>query len=181
MRIFWYFMLLFHQFFFVYNEFKYKSITAHNYFIHQNYQHGSINRKKSVQIHSGVGCFMVSLGLIYCKPSWHYYCLAFGFMQAFRWHVTVRQCFPFFCSKLYFFCDDLFGILRTCFCVGYVWVEICDCYPGQVVNYWAEKGVSGFTVFKFRLKRIEGQPELTTNQVCTLSDFCLLVDSAWIA
>ncbi|CAO2828670.1 unnamed protein product [Amaranthus hypochondriacus] len=35
----------------------------------------------------------------------------------------------------------------------------------KVVNYWAEKGVSGFTVFKFRMKRIEGQPELTTNQV----------------
>ncbi|CAK9166163.1 unnamed protein product [Ilex paraguariensis] len=35
----------------------------------------------------------------------------------------------------------------------------------QVVNYWAEKGVSGFTVFKFRLKRLEGQPLMTTNQV----------------
>ncbi|KAL2939652.1 Histone-lysine N-methyltransferase H3 lysine-9 specific SUVH4 [Bienertia sinuspersici] len=35
----------------------------------------------------------------------------------------------------------------------------------KVVNYWAEKGVSGFTVYKFRLKRMEGQPELTTNQV----------------
>lgn len=35
----------------------------------------------------------------------------------------------------------------------------------KVVNYWAEKGVSGFTVYKFRLKRLEGQPELTTNQV----------------
>ncbi|KAK9678085.1 hypothetical protein RND81_11G187000 [Saponaria officinalis] len=35
----------------------------------------------------------------------------------------------------------------------------------NVVNYWAEKGVSGFTVFKFRLKRLEGQPELTTTQV----------------
>ncbi|XP_057530846.1 histone-lysine N-methyltransferase, H3 lysine-9 specific SUVH4-like [Amaranthus tricolor] len=35
----------------------------------------------------------------------------------------------------------------------------------KVVNYWAEKGVSGFTVYKFRMKRIEGQPELTTNQV----------------
>ncbi|VFQ79998.1 unnamed protein product [Cuscuta campestris] len=35
----------------------------------------------------------------------------------------------------------------------------------KVVNYWAEKGVSGFTVYKFRLKRIEGQPPLTTNQV----------------
>ncbi|MED6220910.1 Histone-lysine N-methyltransferase, H3 lysine-9 specific suvh4 [Stylosanthes scabra] len=35
----------------------------------------------------------------------------------------------------------------------------------QVVKYWAEKGISGFTVYKFRLRRIEGQPVLTTNQV----------------
>uniref|UniRef100_A0A803MZI4 Uncharacterized protein n=1 Tax=Chenopodium quinoa TaxID=63459 RepID=A0A803MZI4_CHEQI len=35
----------------------------------------------------------------------------------------------------------------------------------QVVNYWAEKGISGYTVYKFRLKRLEGQPELTTTQV----------------
>ncbi|XP_022888854.1 histone-lysine N-methyltransferase, H3 lysine-9 specific SUVH4-like isoform X1 [Olea europaea var. sylvestris] len=35
----------------------------------------------------------------------------------------------------------------------------------QVVKYWAEKGVSGFTVYKFRLKRLDGQPPLTTNQV----------------
>lgn len=35
----------------------------------------------------------------------------------------------------------------------------------KVVNYWAEKGVSGFTVYKFRLRRCEGQPPLTTNQV----------------
>ncbi|XP_075106687.1 histone-lysine N-methyltransferase, H3 lysine-9 specific SUVH4 [Nicotiana tabacum] len=35
----------------------------------------------------------------------------------------------------------------------------------RVVNYWAEKGISGFTVFKYRLKRVEGQPVLTTNQV----------------
>ncbi|KAF5958610.1 hypothetical protein HYC85_005835 [Camellia sinensis] len=35
----------------------------------------------------------------------------------------------------------------------------------KVINYWAEKGVSGFTVYKFRLKRLEGQPLLTTNQV----------------
>ncbi|PHU27821.1 Histone-lysine N-methyltransferase, H3 lysine-9 specific SUVH4 [Capsicum chinense] len=38
----------------------------------------------------------------------------------------------------------------------------------KVVNYWAEKGISGFTVYKFRLKRIEGQPALTTNQVSPL-------------
>ncbi|KAK6928600.1 SET domain [Dillenia turbinata] len=37
----------------------------------------------------------------------------------------------------------------------------------KVVKYWAEKGISGFTVFKFRLKRLEGQPDLTTNQVQT--------------
>ncbi|KAL2544411.1 Histone-lysine N-methyltransferase [Forsythia ovata] len=35
----------------------------------------------------------------------------------------------------------------------------------KVVKYWAEKGVSGFTVYKFRLKRLDGQPPLTTNQV----------------
>ncbi|KAF1883729.1 hypothetical protein Lal_00012646 [Lupinus albus] len=35
----------------------------------------------------------------------------------------------------------------------------------KVVNYWAEKGISGFTVYKFRLRRLEGQPLLTTNQV----------------
>ncbi|CAN8256404.1 unnamed protein product [Cochlearia groenlandica] len=35
----------------------------------------------------------------------------------------------------------------------------------KVIEYWAEKGFSGFTVFKYRLKRVEGQPELTTNQV----------------
>ncbi|KAK3039158.1 hypothetical protein RJ639_028904 [Escallonia herrerae] len=36
----------------------------------------------------------------------------------------------------------------------------------KVVHYWAEKGVSGFTVYKFRLKRLEGQPSLTTDQSC---------------
>ncbi|KAG9439844.1 hypothetical protein H6P81_020009 [Aristolochia fimbriata] len=35
----------------------------------------------------------------------------------------------------------------------------------KVVNYWAEEGVSGFTVFKYKLRRLEGQPALTTNQV----------------
>jgi len=35
----------------------------------------------------------------------------------------------------------------------------------QVDSYWAEKGISGFTVYKFRLRRVEGQPTLTTNQV----------------
>ncbi|KAL8474905.1 hypothetical protein ACS0TY_031355 [Phlomoides rotata] len=35
----------------------------------------------------------------------------------------------------------------------------------RVVKYWAEKGVSGFTVYKFRLKRLEGQPPLTTKEV----------------
>lgn len=35
----------------------------------------------------------------------------------------------------------------------------------QVVKYWAEKGDSGFIVYKFRLKRLDGQPPLTTNQV----------------
>ncbi|XP_044466136.1 histone-lysine N-methyltransferase, H3 lysine-9 specific SUVH4-like isoform X2 [Mangifera indica] len=35
----------------------------------------------------------------------------------------------------------------------------------KVEQYWAEKGISGFTVFKYRLRRLEGQPILTTNQV----------------
>lgn len=35
----------------------------------------------------------------------------------------------------------------------------------KVHRYWAEEGVSGFTVYKFRLKRLDGQPTLTTNQV----------------
>lgn len=35
----------------------------------------------------------------------------------------------------------------------------------KVVSYWAEKGISGFTVYKFQLRRLEGQPTLTTNQV----------------
>ncbi|KAI3991515.1 hypothetical protein MKX01_017134 [Papaver californicum] len=35
----------------------------------------------------------------------------------------------------------------------------------KVIEYWAEKGASKFTVFKFHLNRIEGQPPLTTKQV----------------
>ncbi|KAL9998352.1 putative [histone H3]-lysine(4) N-trimethyltransferase [Helianthus debilis subsp. tardiflorus] len=35
----------------------------------------------------------------------------------------------------------------------------------KVDKYWAEKGVSGYTVYKFRLKRMEGQPSLVTEQV----------------
>lgn len=35
----------------------------------------------------------------------------------------------------------------------------------KVKDFWAEKGISGFTVYKFRLKRVEAQPILTTNQV----------------
>ncbi|XP_068654963.1 histone-lysine N-methyltransferase, H3 lysine-9 specific SUVH4-like [Aristolochia californica] len=53
----------------------------------------------------------------------------------------------------------------------------------KVVNYWAEKGVSGFTVFKYKFRRLEGQLALTTNQVQfsrttvpqTLSEICGLV------
>jgi hypothetical protein len=30
---------------------------------------------------------------------------------------------------------------------------------------WAEKGISGFTVFKYKLRRCAGQPVLTTEQV----------------
>ncbi|XP_047967700.1 histone-lysine N-methyltransferase, H3 lysine-9 specific SUVH4 [Salvia hispanica] len=49
-----------------------------------------------------------------------------------------------------------------------------DSYVGKVYTYdglyrvtefWAEKGVSGFTVYKFRLKRDDGQPPLTTKEV----------------
>lgn len=35
----------------------------------------------------------------------------------------------------------------------------------KVIKYWTQKGASGFTVFKFRLKRLGGQPTLTTDQV----------------
>nr|CAB3461624.1 unnamed protein product [Digitaria exilis] len=35
----------------------------------------------------------------------------------------------------------------------------------KVVDYWSEKGVEGHLVFKYRLKRLEGQPPLTTSQV----------------
>lgn len=35
----------------------------------------------------------------------------------------------------------------------------------KVKEFWAEKGISGFTVFKFRLHRVEGQSALTTDQV----------------
>ncbi|XP_071693048.1 histone-lysine N-methyltransferase, H3 lysine-9 specific SUVH4-like [Rutidosis leptorrhynchoides] len=35
----------------------------------------------------------------------------------------------------------------------------------KVVNNWTEKGKSGFTVFKFKLKRLDGQPPLLTEQV----------------
>ncbi|KAL5727072.1 [histone H3]-lysine(4) N-trimethyltransferase [Ranunculus cassubicifolius] len=35
----------------------------------------------------------------------------------------------------------------------------------NVIGHWSEKGISGFTVFKYRLRRMEGQPVLTTDQV----------------
>lgn len=35
----------------------------------------------------------------------------------------------------------------------------------KVVECWDDKGVSGFVDCKFRLRRLEGQPKLTTNQV----------------
>ncbi|KAG1363553.1 putative histone-lysine N-methyltransferase, H3 lysine-9 specific SUVH4 [Cocos nucifera] len=35
----------------------------------------------------------------------------------------------------------------------------------KVHKYWAEKGIRGFTVFKYQLKRLEAQPTLTTGQV----------------
>lgn len=35
----------------------------------------------------------------------------------------------------------------------------------KVHKYWAEKGIRGFTVFKYQLKRLEAQPTLTTCQV----------------
>lgn len=43
--------------------------------------------------------------------------------------------------------------------------EVLILFILQVVDYWADKGVSGFTVYKFRLKRLEGQPPLTTKEV----------------
>lgn len=35
----------------------------------------------------------------------------------------------------------------------------------QVYGHWAEKGISGFTVFKYKLRRLPGQPVLTSKQV----------------
>lgn len=35
----------------------------------------------------------------------------------------------------------------------------------QVYDHWAEKGISGFTVFKYKLRRLAEQPILTTEQV----------------
>ncbi|OMO93862.1 SRA-YDG domain-containing protein [Corchorus capsularis] len=35
----------------------------------------------------------------------------------------------------------------------------------MVVQYWKQKGISGFIVFKYRLRRLEGQPTLTTSKV----------------
>ncbi|WOL03754.1 histone-lysine N-methyltransferase, H3 lysine-9 specific SUVH4 [Canna indica] len=35
----------------------------------------------------------------------------------------------------------------------------------KVVKYWAEKGVRGYTVYKYKLRRLKGQPRLTTNLV----------------
>ncbi|WVZ98340.1 hypothetical protein U9M48_043798 [Paspalum notatum var. saurae] len=34
----------------------------------------------------------------------------------------------------------------------------------KVVDYWPEKGVQGSLVFKYRMRRLEGQPPLTTSQ-----------------
>ncbi|RLN30434.1 hypothetical protein C2845_PM05G23990 [Panicum miliaceum] len=34
----------------------------------------------------------------------------------------------------------------------------------KVVGYWSQKGMQGHLVFKYRLKRLEGQPPLTTSQ-----------------
>ncbi|XP_026388845.1 histone-lysine N-methyltransferase, H3 lysine-9 specific SUVH4-like isoform X2 [Papaver somniferum] len=35
----------------------------------------------------------------------------------------------------------------------------------QVIKYWADRGASKFTIFKFCLKQLQGQPPLTTKQV----------------
>ncbi|XP_073000412.1 histone-lysine N-methyltransferase, H3 lysine-9 specific SUVH4 isoform X1 [Typha latifolia] len=35
----------------------------------------------------------------------------------------------------------------------------------KVEDYWPEKGLSGFTVYRYRLKRLDGQRSLTTTQV----------------
>ncbi|KAI5072278.1 hypothetical protein GOP47_0012384 [Adiantum capillus-veneris] len=43
----------------------------------------------------------------------------------------------------------------------------------KVKDFWAEKGLSGFTVYKFRLKRVDGQSILTTNQVHFVSGHIL--------
>ncbi|CAJ1787349.1 unnamed protein product [Sphenostylis stenocarpa] len=35
----------------------------------------------------------------------------------------------------------------------------------KVVHWWEDEGISGYKIFKYRLRRLEGQPTLTTNQV----------------
>ncbi|KAH9604736.1 hypothetical protein KSS87_014348 [Heliosperma pusillum] len=50
-------------------------------------------------------------------------------------------------------------------CLSFDEVTASYSCKSTVENYWAEKGVSGFTVYKFRMKRLGGQPELTTTQV----------------
>ncbi|OAY64701.1 Histone-lysine N-methyltransferase, H3 lysine-9 specific SUVH4 [Ananas comosus] len=52
-------------------------------------------------------------------------------------------------------------VLKSSYC-GRVYT-----YDGlyKVIKYWPDKGVSGFTVFKYKLKRLEGQASLTTSQV----------------
>ncbi|KAJ1262694.1 hypothetical protein BS78_09G129300 [Paspalum vaginatum] len=46
----------------------------------------------------------------------------------------------------------------------------------KVVDYWPEKGVQGPLVFKYRMRRLEGQPPLTTSQVLfTRGDVPMLI------
>lgn len=35
----------------------------------------------------------------------------------------------------------------------------------QVEGYWGEKGISGFLVYRFRLRRLPGQPDISSNEV----------------
>lgn len=61
--------------------------------------------------------------------------------------------------------EVIFVVLDVCFLM-YV-SRLSNILVVQVVNYRAETGISGFTVYKFRLERldVEGQPTLTTAQV----------------
>ncbi|AQK98400.1 Histone-lysine N-methyltransferase H3 lysine-9 specific SUVH4 [Zea mays] len=47
----------------------------------------------------------------------------------------------------------------------------------KVVDDWVQNGVQGHVVFKFKLKRLEGQPSLTTSEFCICWKYYVFVSS----